>query len=214
MFPAGDFQILIATRNAGKIREVQEALHSLPVRLRYLQEFPHVCTVKETGTTYQENAVLKALNYAEQTALCAVADDSGLEVDALGGNPGVDSAEFGGKDIAQQERNQRILEAIPLHTSTGRNARFVCAIALAGWHQREGFHGTPQVLTVTEAHCEGTIALEPRGSNGFGFDPLFVPEGYLKTFAELPTKVKNTISHRAKALAAFRAFLGSWLQQT
>lgn len=206
-------EILIATHNRGKIREVHDALHSLPVKLRYLDEFPHLSLVNEVGRTYEENAVLKALGYAKQTGLCALADDSGLEVDALAGGPGVHSARFGGEGLSDHDRIQKLLSELSEEPHTRRGARFVCCMALAGWQQNLG-EGEPEVLTLIEAKCEGSIALQARGANGFGFDPLFVPEGHLATFAELPKEVKAKISHRAQALAAIRAFLSGWIPQT
>ena len=212
MTPGPFFEILIATYNAGKIREVQEALQSLPLRVRYLREFPELSQVDEVGETYQENAVLKALGYANQTGICALADDSGLEVNALGGKPGVHSARFGGKSISDHTRVQKLLGALSEHSDSDRSTRFVCCMALAGWPAASG--GKSEILTVTEAKCEGAIAWQARGTNGFGFDPIFVPEGYLETFAELPAEVKARISHRAKALAAIRESLRGWLPQT
>ncbi|HKB69172.1 MAG TPA: RdgB/HAM1 family non-canonical purine NTP pyrophosphatase [Pyrinomonadaceae bacterium] len=207
------FEILIATHNKGKLREVHDALHSLPVKFRYLSEFPHVSLVKEIGRTYEENAVLKALSYARQTGMCALADDSGLEVDALGGGPGVHSARFGGESLSDRERMQKLLAKLSEEPDRGRNARFVCCIALAGWqlapHARE-----PRLLTLTEAKCEGSIALRAQGTNGFGFDPVFIPKSHFATFAELPKEVKAKISHRAQALAAIRTFLSYQIPQT
>jgi XTP/dITP diphosphohydrolase len=206
-------EILIATHNKGKIREVHAALHWLPVRLRYLNEFSRVSLVHEVGRTYEENAVLKSLGYAKQTGVCSLADDSGLEVDALGGGPGVYSARFGGESLSDHDRIEKLLAQLSEHARTKRGARFVCCMALAGWHRTPG-EGEPRLLTVIEAKCEGTIATEARGANGFGFDPVFVPEGYLATFAELPTEVKAKISHRAQAIAAMQAFLRCWLPPT
>ena len=206
-------EILIATQNKGKIREVQEALHSLPVKLRYLNEFSHVSLVDEVGRTYEENALLKSLGYAKQTGVCALADDSGLEVDALGGGPGVHSARFGGESLSDQDRIQKLLVELSKQAGTRRSARFVCCMALAGW-QRTALDGEPQLLTLIEAKCEGSIAPQAQGANGFGFDPVFVPEGHLATFGELPTEVKARISHRAQALAAISAFLRRWLPPT
>jgi non-canonical purine NTP pyrophosphatase (RdgB/HAM1 family) len=210
------FEIVIATHNPGKVREVREALESLPVKLRYLEEFAHISPVDEVGQTYEENSVLKALGYAKQTRVCALADDSGLEVDALGGAPGVFSARFAGEHASDHDRIQKLLAALSKHQGGERNARFVCSMALAGWQtSQEQSDGTePQLLTVTERSCEGAIGPAGRGTNGFGFDPLFVPSGYFATFAELPTSVKSKISHRAQALAAIRAFLEGWLAQT
>jgi XTP/dITP diphosphohydrolase len=206
-------EILIATHNKGKIREVHDALHSLPVKLRYLDEFSHVSQVNEVGRTYEENAVLKALSYAMQTGVCALADDSGLEVDALAGGPGVHSARFGGENLSDHDRIQKLLQALSEQPGARRGARFVCCMALAGWQLTTGT-GEAQLLTLVEAKCEGSIAHRARGENGFGFDPLFVPEGHIGTFAELPKEVKAKISHRAQALAAIRTFLSCWVPQT
>ena len=195
------------------MREVHDQLHSLPVKLRYLGEFPLVSTVAELGKTYRENAVLKALGYARQTGLCALADDSGLEVDALAGAPGVHSARFGDGNFSDRDRNQALLAKLYEQGDTRRDASFICCMALAGWQVSPGA-GEPQLFTVIEAKCDGFIALHARGSNGFGFDPLFVPDGYEGTFAELPAEVKAKISHRAKALAGVRAFLSHWITQT
>jgi XTP/dITP diphosphohydrolase len=207
-------EILIATHNPGKVIEVNEALRSLPVRLRYLSEF-NVCSVDEVGRTYEENAVLKALGYATQTGLCALADDSGLEVDALNGSPGVRSARYGGDQATDVDRIRKLLSEISQTEGAERKARFVCCMAFAGFqppNKREA--ETPQVLTVVEARCEGSISAQPLGINGFGFDPVFVPAGYPATFAELPNEVKAKISHRAQALAAIQVFLTRWLGQT
>lgn len=210
------FEILVATQNSGKIREVRQALQFLSLKMRYLDEFSNVSIVNEFGQTYRENAALKALGYARQTGLCALADDSGLEVDALGGEPGVFSARFGGDDASDRDRIRELLTLMSRKQSAGRSARFVCCMALAGWPPGQApIHtGDPQLLLVTEAQCDGAIATEPQGVNGFGFDPLFVPEGYVKTFAALPSEVKAKISHRAKALDAVRKFLSCGLPQT
>lgn len=208
-------EILIATHNPGKIREVQGALQSLPLKLRYLHEFPDVSAVDEVGRTYEENAVLKAVAYVKQTGVCSLADDSGLEVDALGGRPGVFSARFGGEHISASDRTERLLAALSQNRNNERTARFVCCMALAEWQTTEPIGiGEPQLLTVAEASCEGTVATRASGANGFGFDPVFVPIGYVATFAELPIELKAAISHRAQALAAIRAFLERWLAQT
>jgi non-canonical purine NTP pyrophosphatase (RdgB/HAM1 family) len=212
MIHSRNFEILVATRNRGKILEIQEALSTLPVKLRYLEEFVGVSTVDEVGRTYEENAVLKALGYSRQTGVCALADDSGLEVDALGGMPGVFSARYGGEHASDDQRIQKLLMLLSI-SDQGRTARFVCCMALAGLDPKEGQVGRekPQLLKVTEAKCEGVIATTVRGANGFGYDPVFVPAGYDATFAELPSAVKSAISHRALALAAMRKFLDHWL---
>ncbi len=198
--------LLIATRNPGKIREIQQMLSGLQVRLRTLDDFPNVTSVEEIGHSYKENASLKALGYARQTGVCALADDSGLEVEALGGMPGVFSARFGGEGLSDSERTGKLLMALS-HCDSHRTARFVCSMALAGWTTDEPQGSEPQLLNLTEGSCDGYIATQANGSNGFGFDPIFIPQRYHQTFAELPDRVKSRISHRARALAKMRLFL-------
>lgn len=192
-------ELLIATSNAGKIRELSGLLVNLPLRLRQLSEFPQIEEVEETGKTFAENALLKARLYGRQTNLWTLADDSGLEVDALDGAPGVLSARYAGRHATDEERNSRLLAELALTNDEQRTARFVCAIALYDPASRatEIFNGT----------CEGRIAKHPRGRQGFGYDPLFIPSGYTHTFGELSEDVKQQISHRARALAAFRVYL-------
>jgi XTP/dITP diphosphohydrolase len=213
---SSDLQILVATYNAGKIREIEAALSLLPIKLIHLDAFPNISSVAEVGQTYKENAVLKALGYSKQTGVCALADDSGLEVDALGGRPGVFSARFAGPNASDMERNERLLAELSAHPADNRSARFVCSMALAGWPQRASPVNAdePQMLKITEVKCEGAIAARPLGDNGFGFDPLFVPTGYDATFGELPDELKARISHRALALAQMREFLERWLAES
>ena len=204
-------ELLIATGNLGKIREIGESLRSLPLTLRYLQEFPDIPPVEEVGQTYKENAILKALSYSKHTGVFALADDSGLEVDALGGAPGVLSARYGGDRASDRERTDKLLMALSRYPGQARTARFVSCMALAGWHwgEDEPYNSDAHVLHVSEGRCEGLIIERPRGNNGFGYDPVFVPTGYDRTFGELPAQIKNVISHRAQALAAMRQFLKS-----
>ncbi|HEX8128924.1 MAG TPA: XTP/dITP diphosphatase [Pyrinomonadaceae bacterium] len=192
-------ELLIATNNAGKIRELNGLLANIPLRLRQLSEFPQIEEVEETGRTFAENALLKARLYSRQTNLWTLADDSGLEVDALGGAPGVLSARYAGQNATDEERNARLLAELSLTHGEHRTARFICAIALydPATHATEIFNGT----------CEGRIANRPRGHHGFGYDPLFVPSGHTQTFGELSEAVKQQISHRARALAAVRLYL-------
>lgn len=192
-------ELLIATHNPGKIRELSELLSELPLRLRHLSEFPQAGEVEETGETFAANAELKARLYSRRTNLWTLADDSGLEVDALGGAPGVFSARYGGADATDAERNARLLAALSRTDEPHRTARFTCAIAL--------YEPKAEALEIFAGTCEGSIVPHPRGNKGFGYDPLFVPTGYTHTFGELPDELKQRISHRARALLAVRAFL-------
>lgn len=209
-------KILIGTHNPGKIREIEAALSLLPITLIKLDSFPNISPVAEVGQTYQENAALKAMGYSRQARVCALADDSGLEVDALDGQPGVLSARFAGPSASDSDRNAKLLATLSSHKEGNRTARFVCSMALAGWPPGQSTLDTsdPQSLKVTEGKCEGTIATGPRGVHGFGFDPLFLPKGYDATFGELPDEVKSRISHRALALVQMREFLERWLLET
>jgi len=206
-------QLLIATHNSGKIRELQQTLQEFPITLRHLSEFPSIPTVAETGNTYEDNATLKALAYAEQTGICAIGDDSGLEVDALDGSPGVLSARFGGENASDEDRTQKLLRELLAQPDRERTARFVCCIVFAGWSS-SGLKGAeaPRVLNVSLGICEGTIATEPRGKQGFGYDPVFIPAGFSETFGELSANVKARLSHRGKALSDTRTFLDQFLK--
>jgi XTP/dITP diphosphohydrolase len=199
-------ELLIATSNQGKVAEFQTLLASMPVRLRGLTEFPGVIAVEETGVTFAENAILKASAYAGQTGVWALADDSGLEVDALNGAPGVFSARYGGEGLTDSRRIDLLLEEMSQRSARGRRARFVCVIAIA---DRQG-----QIVNISKGKCEGRIAPAPRGGQGFGYDPIFIPDGFEQTFGELPTSVKQLISHRALALQAARSFLSSCFRST
>jgi XTP/dITP diphosphohydrolase len=212
--PGRRLQLLIATTNRGKLAEIHSAFGGLPITVRRLDEFPDILPVEEVSETYQQNATLKALCYSRQTGLFALADDSGLEVDALEGGPGPLSARFGG-ELSDTQRNQKLLSVLAPYPMSKRTARFVCSMVFAGWPLDEAHcpEADPRVLAVTEGTCEGNIADGPRGHNGFGFDPVFVPSRYKYTFAELSSQIKNEISHRAKALAAMRLFLESWLSK-
>ena len=192
-------ELLIATSNAGKIREFQSLLAALPLRLRSLSEFPAAAEIDETGASFAENATLKAKAHAEQTKLWTLADDSGLEVEALGGAPGVLSARYAGKDASDAERVARLLSELSRAGDRRRTARFVCAIAVAD--------AKGSLVNVSLGVCEGRIADAPRGTNGFGYDPVFIPDGYTQTFGELPPEIKQDISHRARAVKAARSFL-------
>lgn len=209
-------ELLIATTNPGKVLEIQAAFSDLPVRIRSLNDFPHIATVEEVGTTYEENAILKAVTYASQTRLCTIADDSGLAVNALGGQPGVFSARYGGAGASDEERTKKLLGELHEKKPLDRSARFVCCIALAGWKGSgpSSVVENPTVLNLSRGECAGHIAEKAHGSQGFGYDPVFVPEGYSASFAELPAHIKAAISHRGRALWITREFLKSWIGQT
>ncbi len=182
-------RLLLGTNNPGKIRELQLLFQGLPWRLVTPEEVGVFLKVEETGSSYEENARLKAVAYARASRIVSLADDSGLEVSALNGLPGINSARFGGK-ATDRERVEYLLSLIEDVPPERRAARFVCVIAIA----------TPdgRVETV-RGECHGTIALAPGGEGGFGYDPVFYFPELGKTLAELPLEVKNRVSHRGKA---------------
>ncbi|HEX8187320.1 MAG TPA: RdgB/HAM1 family non-canonical purine NTP pyrophosphatase [Pyrinomonadaceae bacterium] len=185
-------ELLIATNNKGKVGELAQLLSDFPLRLHLLDEFPGIDEAEETGETFEENATLKALHYSARTRLLTLSDDSGLSVDALGGAPGVRSARYAGREATYAERMAKLLGELDATGDGGRRARFVCVIAVA-----DPAAGT---LHTFEGACEGRIAPAPRGAGGFGYDPLFIPDGHDRTFGELPAEIKHTLSHRARAL--------------
>jgi len=193
--------LLIATSNAGKLRELRSLLVNLPLVLLGLDDFPNIESVEETGSTFAENAALKASRYARQAKVLTLADDSGLVVDALSGRPGVHSARYVRADATYPERIALLLAELEKTRDCDRAARFVCSMAVAA--------DAGQVVFATEKSCEGRIEKAARGLGGFGYDPIFVPDGFDQTFAELTAETKNRISHRALALAAVREFLVS-----
>lgn len=191
--------LLIATRNPGKVKEIENILADSGWTFSPLQTFPDVETPAETGATYAENAILKARFYALATGMCALADDSGFEVEALAGAPGVFSARYAGANASDADRRALLLSEFAKIPDMNRRARFVAAVAISD--------AKGSVLNVSEGVCEGTIISSPRGHGGFGYDPLFIPDGYDQTFAELSEDIKNRISHRARALINTRDFL-------
>ena len=191
--------LLIATMNRGKIKELRELLAGLPINLKSLDEFPNITEVEETGGTFAENAVLKARGYAVQTGIRALADDSGLEVMALNGAPGIFSARYAGENANDGAKIEKLLCELAATESANRTARFVCAAAIAD--------ETGAVEFQAEGVCSGQIALEPAGNQGFGYDPIFIPDGFAETFGELSAEIKHNLSHRGKALAKVGVFL-------
>lgn len=191
--------ITIATFNSGKASEYRTMLKDVNARIRTLDEFSSISEVPETAPSFAGNAALKACGYAVATGTSTLADDSGLEVAALGGRPGVLSARYGGDELSFAEKMQLILAELASAHSTDRRARFVCEIAIAD--------PTGEILFSARGLCNGTIAAEPRGTGGFGYDPIFIPDGYNATFGELAEAVKHQISHRARAFAQIIPFL-------
>ena len=194
-----EFELLVATNNEGKVLELKKLLSDFPLRLRSLREFADVSDVKETGKSFQENAAIKARNYALQTNLWALADDSGLEVEALHGVPGIFSARYAGENATDRENINKLQSELNKKQPADKFARFVCAMALA---DEKG-----EVKFVAKGICDGKISLEARGNKGFGYDPIFIPEGFSETFAELSGDIKQQISHRARALRKIIQYL-------
>ena len=187
-------ELVVATRNKHKTREIKHILGP-QFRVRDLRAHPNVSEIRETGMSFEENAKLKALAGSRQLPALVIADDSGLEVDALGGAPGIYSARYAGANATERNKIDKLLRELERVRATDdrRRARFRCVVALA----HNGI-----LLGTFEGIVEGRIANELRGDCGFGYDPIFVPDGFQQTFGELPSEVKNTISHRAKAIRA------------
>ena len=192
-------KLVLATRNQGKVREIGEILKDENgIELLSLRNYPDSPDVVEDGNTYEDNAIKKASVLAEYTGHLTIGDDSGLAVDALNGAPGVHSARYAGENASDQDRIAKLLDALQDVPDGRRSGRFVCAVAIA--------EPLAQVQVVRGV-CEGRIIRTPRGGSGFGYDPVFVPAGYNRTFAELGDEIKNQISHRAKALDKARRLL-------
>jgi len=196
--------LLIATTNNGKVAEIASLLEGLDCRVIGLADLPQIPpAVEETGTTFVANALIKAEYYHALTGLVTLADDSGLEVDALDGRPGVYSARYGGEGLSSAGQIALLLEEMKDVPEEKRTARFVCSIALVG----------PQLQQTFEGRCEGRIARVPRGEGGFGYDPIFIDAESGCTFAELSREEKAARSHRGKALRAAREFLETLMKE-
>lgn len=196
-------KLCIGTTNRGKQRELRQLLGDWPGEIVFPQQLGLALEVEETGQTFAENAAQKARAYARAAGMPALADDSGLEVDALGGAPGVHSARYARAGASDEDRYRKLLaelEGVPLER---RTARFRCVVAIAHPDGHVAF---------ADGTCEGRIAFAPRGENGFGYDPVFLVSGRGVTMAELPAEVKNQISHRARALRAARPLLDALLE--
>jgi XTP/dITP diphosphohydrolase len=203
--------LVVATRNEKKLMEIRDLLADLDFNVMSIGDFAGVPEIQEDGSTFEENAKKKAAQIAQITERLTLADDSGLEIDHLRGEPGVRSARFAGKNATDEDRNIKILDLLKGVPLSERKARFRCAIAIASPDARDGagkMPALPEVEVVTGT-CEGEIALEPRGSEGFGYDPIFIVPAYGRTFAELGSKKKNQISHRAVALKKAKDLLSA-----
>ena len=181
-------KLVIATGNIGKVKEIQEKLNEYPLTIESLQDYPQMSEIKEDGKTFSENSILKATAVSNYTNLPALADDSGLEIDYLGGKPGLYSSRWGKND---RERVERVLKELEGVKEEQRKARFICVMSLV-------IPGNK--FFTTQGICSGKITFLPRGNGGFGYDPIFIPDGYELTFSQMGKKLKNKISHRAIAL--------------
>lgn len=193
--------LLIATTNRHKLEEYQAIFSDLPYQLLSLNDIQLDLDVEETGTTFQENAEIKALTYANTSGMLSLADDSGLEIDALEGEPGVYSARFAGKDTPYEERFRILIDRLKDVPPEERTARFRCVITIA---EPSGLHRS------VEGAIEGRITDAPHGDNGFGYDPIFLVPELGKTTAEIAPDLKNQISHRGQAAQRARAVLENW----
>ncbi|TLY27170.1 MAG: RdgB/HAM1 family non-canonical purine NTP pyrophosphatase [Ignavibacteria bacterium] len=189
--------VLLATHNPGKVKEIRSILSDLPLEIRDLSGMPDSPEVVEDGATLEENALKKASEVYERFHLLTLADDSGLEVYSLDMKPGVRSARFAGEKATYSDNNRKLLQALSGLPRDQRGARFRCVAAVAG----------KGIMETTEGVCTGRIAEEAYGKGGFGYDPIFIPDGFDLTFAELPSDIKNRISHRARAFNVVRDIL-------
>jgi XTP/dITP diphosphohydrolase len=194
--------LLVASTNPGKIREVREFLSSLPLHILTLADFPGLGVSPEEGRTFEENARGKSLFYSRATGIQVMAEDSGLEIDKLGGAPGVYSARFSGEAATDESNIDKVLALLTGVPREERRARFVCCIALS---LKE------RVLTEIRGTVEGLITEERRGASGFGYDPIFYYPPLDKTFAQMTPGEKNSVSHRGRALRQLRDFLAGAL---
>lgn len=196
-------KIVLASRNEKKLEELKRILKDLEIEILSLKDFPSLQEVIEDGLTFEENALKKARYVSMMTGLPVLADDSGLEVEALGGAPGVFSARYAGENATDEENIDKLLSALRNVPFSERKARFVCCIALVYPNGEE---------YIFKGEIKGFISETPRGHQGFGYDPIFQPEGHNRTFAEMSQQEKDAISHRSKALKKFKDFLMRYKQ--
>jgi len=194
-------KLLLATNNKGKVREYKSLLQGIPYEIATLAEQGITTDVEEVGETLEENARLKATTLAKESGLLSLADDSGLEIDALGGEPGPMSRRHAGEGATDADRIDHLLARLKDAPGEKRTARFRCVIAIAS---------PDGVVRLCSGECRGLIITEPKGENGFGYDPIFYVPELGRTMAELPVEEKNRISHRARAVAKAREILMKW----
>ena len=197
-------QLLVATRNRDKLKEINAILADLNLEVISAADRQDLPEIVEDAPTVRDNAIKKAVETAKVAKTLTLADDTGLEVDALGGEPGVRSARYAGDNATYHENNKKLLSQLHSQPLEKRSARFRCVVAVA---DENG------LVDTVEGICNGVIVEEERGGGGFGYDPLFIPDGQVKTFAELSLDVKNRISHRAKALQKARALLSRHIRE-
>lgn len=191
--------LFISTRNLDKVKEINWVLKPLHIKVLSILDFPDIPEVKEDGKTYKENAIKKALAGFEHTGLPSLGEDSGLEVESLGGRPGILSSRFAGPPFSSERNNEKLLSLLDGVPMEERKASFVCFLALKRARDEEPI--------LQQGICPGSIATGPKGEKGFGYDPLFIPMGYKRTFGELGLRTKGRISHRAVALRKLLPYL-------
>jgi XTP/dITP diphosphohydrolase len=196
-------KLLVATTNLKKLRELHDLLFGLPIKLLSLRDFPGIEVVEETGKTFRENARLKALGYARQTGYLTLGEDSGLCCDALDGAPGVFSARFSGLEKNDEANNSKLLDLMRDVPDPERSAHYISVIALAE---------PDRIVGEVAGEVHGFIRREPRGTGGFGYDPLFYFPEFQQTFAEIPSEMKHTVSHRGQAFAKLLKVLEAYLK--
>ena len=191
-------ELIVATKNQGKLREIRELLKGLPLKVTSLADYPSSPEIIEDGKTFADNAIKKAVTIGCFTNKLVMGEDSGLEVKALGNRPGVYSARFSGAQATDQSNNQKLIASLKGIPTSKRGARYRCFAAICDGEK---------LIGVVDGSCSGMITTEARGQNGFGYDPFFLIKRYQKTFGELPPEVKAKISHRARALKKLRKLL-------
>jgi len=196
-------ELIVATRNQHKLKEIKTLLKDLPLEVVSLDGFKNVPEVKEDGKTLEANAKKKAIQTSRFLKKLVVADDSGLEVKYLGNRPGVYSARFSGKGATYKSNNKKLLDLLKDVPISKRSARFRCVIAISD---------KGKLVSLAEGRCQGKITLGPKGRAGFGYDPVFIPNGYKKTFAQMGIRKKNEISHRSRALTKAKHIIEKWLK--